>query len=122
MAELPLFKDVSMQQDELMSFKEKVEWMGRWIRDNYNFISIVTLHKLFLNNFGWDIHKRRYAVQLLVDWNAIFQVTTGVFVVNKDWRLGKFEGCPVFSTKGKLFKVWELRKKFPRAFVFKDSD
>lgn len=122
MVEYPLFKDVSTEQTELMSFKEKVEWIGKWVRDRYNFISVNTLHKLFLDNFGWDLYKRRYAVQLLATWGAIYQVTTGTFVVNKNWRLGKFGGRPVFATKEKMFSIKELKKKFPEALVFKDSD
>jgi len=114
-------KDTAEQEAAAMSFKEKVEWLGKWIRDNYNFISVNTLYRLFFNNYGWDKYKIRYAIQLLSDWELLFQVGANTFVVNKNFKIGKFSNKPVFATKGKFFSKKELERMFPNALVFLEA-
>ena len=115
-------KDTIEQETASLNFKDKVKWLGKWIRDNYNFISVTTLYTLFYNNYGWDTHKIRYAIKLLDAWGAIYLVGCNTFVVNKNYEIGRFGNKPVFTTSGKFYSVQELKKMFPDAIVVEDSD
>jgi len=85
-------RDEFEERQAARTFKEKVEIAARDIVKNWNWISIPTLYSYFFENFGWDKSKIRYAIKLLLQWNALIDVGWAqTLAINKGFGKGTVE-------------------------------